>query len=148
MNIAIGSDHAGYEYKEILKECIGGLGHHAVDLGTAGTASCDYPDFAFAVADSVAQGKSDFGVLICGTGIGMSMAANKVPGIRAALCSEPLSARFSREHNNANVLCLGARVIGIEMARELIRAFLSGVFAGDRHSGRLKKIEEREHGAG
>jgi ribose 5-phosphate isomerase B len=144
MKIAIGADHAGYEVKEGLKRKIGEAGHALEDAGTHGTASVDYPDFASRVAAAVAQGKADLGILICGTGIGMSIAANKVRGIRAAHCSDPYTARMAREHNDANVLCMGARVSGPGLMEEIVSAFLAAKFEGGRHAERVDKIGRLE----
>ncbi|HLT58590.1 MAG: ribose 5-phosphate isomerase B [Limnochordales bacterium] len=144
MRIAIGSDHAGFDLKSELIAYLEGAGHTVEDMGTSGRASCDYPDFARAVAEAVAAGRHDRGILICGTGIGMSIAANKVAGVRAALCGEPYSARLAREHNDANVLCLGARVTGPGLAQAIVAAFLSGEFEGGRHARRVDKIRSLE----
>jgi ribose 5-phosphate isomerase B len=138
--IAIAADHAGVELKRLLVEELRAAGFEANDLGTNSDASVDYPDFAVAVAREVASGRAARGVLICGTGIGMSIAANRHPGIRAALCTHGVMARFSREHNDANVLVLGSRVIGTEVARECLAAFLSTDYAGGRHAARIAKL--------
>jgi ribose 5-phosphate isomerase B len=146
MKIAIGCDHAAVELKEALLSLLAGKGHEVLDLGTRGAESVDYPDFGEKVARAVAGGESDRGILICGTGIGMSIVANKVPGIRAALCSEPFSARMSRLHNDANVLVLGGRVTGRNLAEEIVATWLDTPFEGGRHARRLEKItaiEER-----
>ena len=134
MKIAIGSDHAGFELKAGLSRYLESLGHDVCDYGTSDTASVDYPDFAAAVAGSVACGEAERGILICGTGIGMSMAANKIPGIRAALCNDLYTARMSRLHNDANVLCMGSRVIGAGLAREIVDTWITTPFEGARHS--------------
>lgn len=144
MRIAVGSDHAGFELKREVLNYLEASGHEAEDFGTRSRESCDYPDFARAVAQAVASGRVELGILICGTGIGMSIAANKVPGVRAALCGEPYSARLAREHNDANVLCLGARVVGPGLAADIVGAFLSGRFAGGRHSRRVEKLRGLE----
>ncbi len=138
--VAIGSDHAGVELKREIMACLQQMGVQAVDLGPEGTASVDYPDYARKVAELVASGQAEMGILICGTGIGMSIAANKCHGIRAALCSEPVSARLSRQHNNANVLAMGSRMIGPVMAAEIVRTWLETPFDGGRHAARLSKI--------
>jgi len=145
MRIAIASDHGGFDYKEQLIPYLTSLGHEVKDFGTDSTASVDYCDFAFPCCEAVANGEFDRGILICGTGIGMSICANKVKGIRCALCSEPVSAGLTRAHNNANVLAMGARVIGIEMAKAIIDAFLSTEFDGGRHEKRVNKISEYEN---
>lgn len=138
--VAIAADHAGVELKRLLVEELRAAGFVPNDLGTDSDASVDYPDFAFAVAREVTSGRAALGVLICGTGIGMSIAANRHPGIRAALCTHGLMARFSREHNDANVLVLGSRVIGSEIARECLHQFLTTAYAGGRHAGRVAKL--------
>ncbi|MDR1159681.1 MAG: ribose 5-phosphate isomerase B [Syntrophomonadaceae bacterium] len=144
MNLYVGSDHAGYRLKEeILAAGFIGTDLRLVDCGTFDEGSVDYPDIAFAVAERV-KADSGFGILICGTGLGMSIAANKVNGIRAALCSEPLSARLAREHNDANILVLGARMIGTLLALETVKAFVSGMFTGGRHEKRIEKIASIE----
>ena len=140
--IAIGSDHAGFEMKEALKNYLVEKGYEVTDFGTDSDASCDYPEFAFAVADSVAEKKADKGVLICGTGIGMSMAANKVKGIRAAVVGDAFSAEATRSHNDANVLCMGARVIDLPKAKEYLDIFLTTPFSeGENHIRRISKLE-------
>jgi ribose 5-phosphate isomerase B len=145
MRIVVGSDHAGYLLKQELAEYARSLGHQVADLGTNGPASVDYTEFAFAVAESVAAGTHDAGVLVCGSGLGMSMAANKVPGVRAALCQETYTARMAREHNDANVLCLGQRVVGSGLAMDILGTFLSTSFSqGANHIRRLGQIERFE----
>lgn len=140
MKVAIGSDHGGFDLKEALVGVIRELGHEVVDLGVHNTSSVDYPDFAAKVAEAVITKQCEQGVLICGTGIGMSIAANKVPGIRAALCNEIFSAQMAREHNDANVLCLGARVVGPSVAEGIVRAYFTSSFAGGRHANRVAKL--------
>ena len=140
MKIAIGADHAGYEAKEHLKRWLAAQGHEPLDLGTNAPASVDYPDFATMVARAVAAGTAPLGLLICGSGIGMSIAANKIAGIRAAHCTESYQARVARQHNNANVLCLGARVSGLGVMEETLAAFLANTFEGGRHAVRVEKI--------
>lgn len=144
MKILIGSDHGGFELKEDLKVFIQELGHEVKDYGTYDAQSCDYPDVAFQVAEDIVKGVGERGILVCGTGIGMSIAANKVKGIRASLCHDTFSARFAREHNNANILTLGGRVIGKGLAREIVRVWLEANFTGERHARRLNKIGEYE----
>jgi ribose 5-phosphate isomerase B len=148
MKIAIGSDHGGYNLKEYIKKHLSEKGIETVDFGTTSTSSCDYPDYAFKVAQAVADGEYEKGILLCGTGLGVSMAANKVKGIRAALCTETFSARMSREHNNANILCMGERVVGIGLAVEIVNAWLMAEFTGGRHAERLGKILEFEDKCG
>jgi ribose 5-phosphate isomerase B len=139
--VALASDHAGYLLKDELKEFLAKRGYEVLDLGTDGPESVDYPDFGDAVADAIRQGRAQRGVLICGTGIGISIAANRHREVRAALCSEPTSARLAREHNDANVLALGARVVGPEIAKDCVAAFLDTPFeGGERHSRRVKKL--------
>ncbi len=138
--IAIASDHAGYDLKTALSRDLAEMGYEVLDLGTDGPQSVDYPDFAAALAKAVQAGEAERGVLICGTGIGMAMAANRHPGVRAAVCWDETSARLTREHNDANVLALGARLLGTEVARDCLRTFLSTDFAGGRHVGRVAKI--------
>lgn len=138
--IAIASDHAGYDLKTTLAQELAEMGYAVLDLGTDGPQSVDYPDFGSALADVVGSGEADRGILICGTGIGISMAANRHPGVRAAVCWDETSARLTREHNDANVLALGARLLGIEVAKDCLRTFLSTDFAGGRHAGRVAKL--------
>jgi ribose 5-phosphate isomerase B len=143
--IAIASDHAGVELKRALCEVILASGREVRDLGPADTTSVDYPDFAHRVADAVVSGEAAMGVLICGTGIGMSLSANRHPGVRAALCHDAFTAEMARRHNNANVLCVGARVTGLGVAEQIVRIFLDTPFAGGRHQRRVERIEiERE----
>jgi ribose 5-phosphate isomerase B len=138
--VALGADHAGFPLKEDLKAWLIARGHDVVDVGTQSTESVDYPDFAVGVAGAITGGKAACGVLVCGTGIGMAMAANKVPGVRAAACSDAFTARMSREHNDANVLALGARITAREAAIEILEIWLGAKFAGDRHARRVEKI--------
>ncbi|MBQ4324285.1 MAG: ribose 5-phosphate isomerase B [Clostridia bacterium] len=142
--IYIGADSAGYPLKEELKAHLGALGYTVTDMGTDSTASCHYPVFASAVCEAVQEDANSFGILICGTGIGMSMCANKYRGIRAALCSDTYSARMTRAHNDANVLCMGARVIGSCLAQDILDAFLSAEFEGGRHQIRVDMMTEIE----
>jgi ribose 5-phosphate isomerase B len=144
MRIATGSDHAGLGLKAGLVEFLEGEGHTVTDLGTHDSASCDYPDFAARVANAVAGGQADFGLLLCGTGVGMAMAANKVAGIRAAVVSDPFSARATRCHNDANILCMGERVVGQGLAREILAAWLDAEYEGGRHQRRIDKITALE----
>src|ERR1700693_721939 len=140
MRIAIGADHAGFLLKEIIRGFLAQLGHDVTDLGTNNTAPVAYPDYAAAVAAAILSGQCERGVLICGSGVGASVAANKFPGIRAAVCHDTFSARQGVEDDNMNVLCLGARVIGPELAKELVRSFLAAEFSGaERHVRRLGK---------
>lgn len=138
--IAIGSDHAGFESKERAKQEIAALGFEVEDKGTNSLESVDYPDFGAAVGRAVTSGEAERGIVICGSGIGISMAANKVPGVRAALCWNEETARLARQHNDANVLCIGARFIEPELAARMIRAFVETDFDGGRHQQRVDKL--------
>lgn len=140
MKIAIGCDHAGVELKKELVSLLKELGTEIVDFGTDTSESVDYPDFGDKVSTAVSKGEVERGVLICGTGIGMSIVANKHRNVRAALCSEPFSARMSRLHNNANILVLGGRVVGMELAKDITRVWMETPFEGGRHERRLQKI--------
>jgi len=140
MNISVGSDHGGYDLKQLIVARLQEQGHEIDDAGCRSAESVDYPDFAETVCAKVRSGVCDLGILICGTGIGMSIAANRYRDIRAALCHDAFTARMSREHNNANILCIGARVIGQEVALDMVREWLEAQFAGDRHQLRLDKL--------
>ena len=140
MKIALGCDHTGLELKLLLKEHLEAQGYETHDFGTYTEASCDYPVYAAAVAKAVANGEYERGLLICGTGVGMSLAANKVRGIRCVACSEPYSALLSRRHNDANILALGARVVGSELAKMILDQWMAGEFEGGRHAGRVAMI--------
>ena len=140
MKIALGNDHAAVEMKETVKAYLEEKGYEVLNLGTDTHDSVDYPDYGAAVGRAVVNGDAYFGIAICGSGVGISIAANKVKGVRAVCCSEPYSARMSRQHNNANVLCFGARVVGPEMAKMIIDEFLSAEFLGGRHQARVDKI--------
>jgi ribose 5-phosphate isomerase B len=144
MKIAIGSDHAGFGLKEDVLELLKGLNHDIVDCGTHTTESVDYPDFGEKVSGMVSGGEVERGILICGTGLGMSMVANKFPNVRAALCNDLFSAKMSRLHNDANVLVLGGRIIGSDLAAEIVRTWMSTAFEGERHMRRLNKIKKIE----
>lgn len=144
MKLAVGSDHGGFLLKEEIKEFLTGEGIQFTDFGTFDAQSVDYPDFALKVAQAVASGEYGRGILCCGTGIGVSIAANKVPGIRAALCGDTFSARASREHNDANILTLGERVTGPGLALDIVKVWLGSEFAGGRHERRINKIAEIE----
>lgn len=148
MKIALGSDHAGYELKAALVETLTAWGHEVLDVGTTnGEDSVDYPDFGAAVGHAVADGRADAGVAVCGSGIGISIAANKVPGVRAALVHDATSARLAREHNHANVLCLGARLIGVPVAQDAVAAWLGAIPGEGRHLGRIEKLHQLEQRA-
>jgi len=141
LRVALGCDHAGLALKQHLKGVLLQQGVQVEDLGTHDESSCDYPDYAHAVASGVAEGRFDRGLLVCGTGLGMSYAANRHAGVRAALCTNEFLARMSRAHNDANVLCLGSRVTGVGVAEAILSAFISTPFDGDRHTRRVGKIE-------
>lgn len=140
--IAVASDHAGFDLKEILKRDLQEAGHEVLDLGTHSTESVDYPDFGKAMGDAIASGKAERGVLVCGSGIGISIAANRNPKVRAVLAHDVTSARLSREHNDANVIAFGQRLTGIEVAREALKMFLATNFEGGRHVGRVEKLSK------
>jgi len=148
--IALGADHAGFRLKENLKNWLMERGHTVLDVGTHGEDSVDYPDYAAAVGEAVVTRQADRGVLVCGAGIGMAIAANKIPGIRAAACVEPYTARLSRAHNDTNVLALGARITAPEAATRILETWLGAVFEGGRHQRRLDKLAavERAYGEG
>ncbi|MDD3814004.1 MAG: ribose 5-phosphate isomerase B [Desulfocapsaceae bacterium] len=138
MKIAIGADHGGFHLKEMVRSLVDELGHEVEDLGCYSTSSVDYPDLAALVCEKVDAGAVDRGILICGTGLGMSMAANRYAHVRAALCHDHYTAQMSREHNNANVLCMGERVIGQGVAEDIVRTWLAVDFSGGRHLGRIE----------
>ena len=142
MKIAIASDHAAFALKGELAEWLRGLGHEVADLGTDGTASVDYPDFGYLLAEHVAAGKAERGVALCGTGVGISIAVNRNPAVRCALVTEPVSARLARDHNDANVIALGARIVGPELAKGCIETFLATPFGGERHVRRVEKLSK------
>ena len=145
MKIAMGNDHTAIELKNIIKEFVEEKGYEVLDLGTNSTESCDYPVYGEKVGRVVAGGEADLGIVICGTGVGISLAANKVEGIRAWVCSEPYTAKLSREHNNTNVLAFGARVVGSELAKMITEAWLDAEFQGGRHARRVGMIMEIEN---
>jgi len=138
--IAIVSDHAAFEMKAQLAESLRDEGHEVLDLGTASTDSVDYPDYGYRMAQAIADGRADKGVALCGSGVGISISVNRHPACRCALVSESLSARLAREHNDANVIAMGARLIGIEQARECVAIFLATPFSGGRHQRRIDKL--------
>lgn len=142
MRIAVGADHAGFELKEGLAELLRGLAHEVDDVGTYSEERCDYPDFGAAIGRAVASGEADLGVGVCGSGIGIAMAANKIAGVRAATVHDVTSARLAREHNDANVVCVGSRLIGHQVAVEMLEAFLAAEFQGGRHRPRVAKLDE------
>ena len=137
----MGSDHAGFSLKEHLKETLSASGHEVIDCGTYSTESCDYPDFGVAAAHLVSDGEAEYGIVVCMTGIGISISSNKVRGIRCALCSETVSAELTRRHNNANMLALGAAIVGQHMAERIAEVFLTTQFEGGRHARRVGKID-------
>ena len=144
MRIVIASDHAAVSLKSLLVPWLREAGHDVLDLGTDGTASVDYPDYGYAIADALADGRAERGIALCGSGIGIAIAANRNSACRCALVSEPLSARFARTHNDANAIALGARMIGEEMAKACVEAFLSHEFEGGRHAARVDKLSAKE----
>ena len=146
MKIAIGNDHAAYDMKLQIKEFLEERGHEVIDFGHHNAESCDYPVYGKKVADAVASGEADSGVLICGTGIGISLAANKVKGIRCAVCSDPVSARLTKQHNNANIIAFGARIVGIETAKEIVGQWLDAEFMGGKHLSRIDMLSRIENG--
>jgi len=146
MKVALASDHAGYEEKERLKTVLSDLGVEVADLGTTSEASVDYPDYAQKVAEQVANGEADQGLLVCGSGTGMAISANKVPGVRAAVAWSEEVARLAREHNNANVLAIGARTTPVDEIPKIVRTFFTTEFEGGRHASRVEKIDAIEKG--
>ncbi|MEC9394550.1 MAG: ribose 5-phosphate isomerase B [Actinomycetota bacterium] len=148
VTIAVGSDHAGYLLKERLADELRDLGHDVLNLGSHSTDRVDYPDFGSAVGRAVVDGVAELGVCVCGSGIGIAMAANKVPGVRAATVHDATSARLARQHNDANVICLGERLIAPEAASEAMRAWLDAEFEGGRHAGRVDKLSDLDGSSG
>ena len=144
MKIAIGNDHSAVEMKNEIKAFLESKGHEVIDEGTNSTESCDYPVYGEIVGKAVASGEVEKGILICGTGLGISLAANKVPGVRAAVCSEPYTARMSRAHNDCNILAFGARVVGAELAKMIVEVWLNTEFEGGRHQRRVDMIMDVE----
>jgi len=144
MKIAIGCDHGAFRLKNEIIEFLNSENYEVKDFGTYSEESCDYPDIALPVAEAVVNKEYDFGILVCGTGIGIGIAANKVPGVRAALCSDTFSAHATREHNNANILTMGQRVVGTGLALDIVKTFLNTEFEGERHQKRIDKISEIE----
>ena len=144
MKIVIANDHAAVELKQIIASYVSGMGHEVINIGTDSDASCNYPEYGEKAANMVAAGEVDLGILICGTGVGISLAANKVHGIRCGVCSEPVTARLIRQHNNANMIAFGARIVGSELAKEIVKAFIESEFEGGRHQLRIDMITEVE----
>ena len=147
MKIAIGNDHAAGALKAVIVDYLKELGHEVTDLGANDGEMCDYPEYGERVGRAVVSGEADCGVLICGTGGGISIAANKVPGVRAAVCSETATARLVKQHNNANIIAFGARIVGTELAKDIVKAYLDAEFLGGRHQVRIDKIREIEERA-
>lgn len=145
MKIAVGSDHRGFAAKEQIAALVQSMGHEVTDHGTHSTESCDYPDLALAVAESVAHGRADRGILICGSGIGMSIMANKVRGVRAALCYDAFAAEMSRRHNDANILCIGSDRVSETVLADMVRGWVTTDFEGGRHARRIEKIVSYEN---
>ena len=145
MTIAMGNDHSAIELKNIIKEFVESKGYEVIDFGTNTPESCDYPVFGEKVGRAVASGEADLGIVICGTGVGISLAANKVKGIRACVCSEPYTAKLSKMHNNSNVLAFGARVVGSEMAKMITEEWLDAKYEGGRHQRRVDMLMEIEN---
>ncbi|MDI3298822.1 MAG: ribose 5-phosphate isomerase B [Bacillota bacterium] len=146
MRVALGADHGGFRLKQAIRTWLEQAGHEVLDFGTDSEEACDYPDVARPAAEAVARGEAERAILVCGTGIGMSITANKVPGVRAALCHDAYTARLAREHNDANVLCLGGRVLGPGVAQEVVEIWMSTAFAGGRHARRVAKVDELDAG--
>ena len=144
MKLAIGSDHVGFELKPLIIDYLEELGHEVTDFGPFSTERTDYPIYGKKVAEEVAAGHFDGGVLICGTGVGISISANKVKGIRAVVCSEPYSAKLSKEHNNTNIVAFGSRVVGSELAKMIVKEWLEAIYEGGRHAKRIEMITELE----
>lgn len=144
MRLGIASDHAGFALKQGLFAWLTEQGHQVTDLGTHSEESCDYPDVAFGLGEAVARGDYPFGIVVCGSGQGVAMGANKIAGVRCALCNEPLSARLTRSHNDANMLALGGRLIGVDMAKAIVETFIATPFAGGRHQTRVDKLNARQ----
>ena len=144
MKIAIGNDHAATDLLCVIMDYVKDLGHEVINFGTDGNESCDYPAFGEKVGRAVVAGEADCGILICGTGVGISIAANKVNGVRAAVCSDCATARLVREHNNANILAFGARIVGTELAKDMVKAYLEAEFGGERHQRRIDMLHDIE----
>jgi ribose 5-phosphate isomerase B len=144
MKIVIGNDHSAVEMKNIIMEYVRELGHEVVNFGTDSTESCNYPEYGEKVGRAVASGEFDCGILICGTGVGISLAANKVNGVRAAVCSDVTTAHLVKEHNDANIIAFGARIVGTELAKDIVKAYLEAEFQGGRHAQRVAMFAEIE----
>jgi len=144
MKLAIGSDHVGWELKQEISEYVQSLGHETVDFGAYSSERTDYPKYGKKVAEEVASGQFDGGILICGTGVGISISANKVKGIRAVVCSEPYTAKLSKQHNNTNIVAFGSRVVGVDLAKMIVKEWLEASYEGGRHAKRVDMIGEIE----
>lgn len=144
MKIAIGNDHAAVDLKMQIMEYVKELGHEVENYGTDTKESCNYPEYGEKVARAIVEGKADCGILICGTGVGISIAANKVKGIRAAVCSDTATARLVKQHNNANIIAFGERIVGVELAKDIVKAYLQAEFLGGRHAERIAMISDIE----
>ena len=144
MKVGIGNDHAAVELKNEIKAYLEEKGHEVINIGTDTHDSCNYPEYGEKAGRMVAAGEADGGVLICGTGVGISIAANKVKGVRAAVCSEPVTARLVKEHNNANIIAFGARIVGVELAKDIVKAYLNAEFLGGRHATRVAMLADIE----
>ena len=145
MKIAIGNDHAATDLKFIIKEYVEGMGHEVINFGTDDNESCDYPAYGKKVGEAVVNGEADCGILICGTGVGISIAANKVKGVRAAVCSDVATAHLVKEHNHANIIAFGARIVGVELAKDIVKTYLEAEFEGGRHQRRIDMIHDIEN---
>ena len=145
MKIVIANDHAATELKFVIKEYVEGMGHEVINFGTDDNESCDYPAYGKKVGEAVVNGEADCGILICGTGVGISIAANKVKGVRAAVCSDVATAHLVKEHNNANIIAFGARIVGQELAKDIVKAYLEAEFEGGRHLRRIDMIHDIEN---
>lgn len=148
MKIAIGNDHAAVELKKEIMEYVKSLGHEVINLGTDSSASCNYPEYGVKVGRMVVSGEADCGILICGTGVGISIAANKVKGVRCGVCSDVTTAHLVKEHNNANIIAFGARIVGSELAKDIVKAYLEAEFLGGRHQERVDMITQIERQEG
>ena len=141
MKIAIGNDHAATDMKFVIKEYVESMGHEVINFGTDNNDSCDYPVYGKKVGQAIVNGEADCGILICGTGVGISIAANKIKGVRAAVCSDVATAHLVKEHNNANIIAFGARIVGIELAKDIVKTYLEAHFEGGRHQRRIDMLE-------
>lgn len=145
MRVAIGNDHAAVSMKQEIKDYVEAMGHEVINYGIDAVESCNYPEYGEKVGRAVVNGEADCGILICGTGVGISIAANKVKGVRAAVCSDVTTARLVKEHNNANIIAFGERIVGIELAKDIVKTYLDSAFLGGRHQDRIDMIHEIEN---